>query len=184
MTVSIQDRIVALAKGNRRSTRLLATFSDGFAAGWAMAVKECFRHQLDIRYTARVESRSTGYGPVHKRQVKVWTQGPRIAFDGGHVFYDTPLAYERWERALQHINVACAVLEATPNEIRKKNGPDAKTELSALVDGYVVIELFVPHRDKTKLVSQNKFKLTQNEFLEFLMTGKLNRAGALQPPAA
>jgi hypothetical protein len=183
MTVSIQEKIIALAKGNPRSTQLLASFSGGFADGWAMAVKECFRNQLDIKYTARIENRSTASGPTIKRQVKAWTQGPRIAFDTGNVFYDTPLAYEKWDRAMQHIKRACVVLEATPNEIRKKKTGNTKKNINELIDGYVVIELFVPNRGKTKLISQSKFKLSQNQFLEFLITGKLNWAGKLQHPA-
>ena len=183
MTVSIQEKIIALAKGNQRSTQLLASFSGGFADGWAMAVKECFRNQLDIKYTVRIENRSTISGPAIKKQIKVWTQGPRIAFDAGHVFYDTPLAYGKWDHALPQIKRACVVLEATANEIRKKKTGNTKENINELIDGYVVIELFVPNRNKTKLISQNKFKLSQNEFLEFLITGKLNRAGKLQRPA-
>ena len=184
MTVTIQEKIIALAKGNQRSTQLLAAFSGGFADGWAMAVKECFRNQLDIKYTARIENRSTVSGPVIKKQVKVWTQGPRIAFDTGHVFYDTPLAYEKWDRAMQHIKLACAVIEATPNEIKKEKTGNSKENINVLSDGYVFIALFVPNRNKTKLILQNELKLSQNEFLEFLITGELNRTGNLQLPVA
>lgn len=180
MSISIKEKIIALARGNQRSNELLATFSGGFADGWAMTVKECFRNQLDIKFTARIENQPTVSGKASKRQTKIWTQGPYIAFDAGHVFFDTPLAYTKWSEAMQHVKQACMVLEAAPNEVKKKKTGNTKVNINDLVDGYVIIELFIPNRNKTKLISQNKFKLSQNDFLEFLITGKLNQDGKLQ----
>ena len=175
MTLTIQDKIKALAKKNYRSLQLIADFSDGYAGGWEMAVKECFRTQLDIRYTVRVENHSVASGLAVKRQVKVWTQGPRISFDVGHVFYDTPLAYGRWDQALRHMKRACVVTEASPNDIRKK-----KTgSINELIDGHVLIKLFVPNQSKTGLIPQSRFKFSQNNFIGFLITGKLDQAEKL-----
>ncbi len=173
MNLLLQEQIRALAQGNQRSTRLLAVFTDGFAVGWAMAVKACFRSQLDIKYTARVEKQPTTAATTAKRQVRIWTQGPRIAFDAGHVFYDTPLAYDRWGLALQRIKRACMVLEATPNEIRKRKPGDGQGPASELIDGRVLIELFSPDRNRTRMISQHRCELSQNAFVEFLMTGNL-----------
>lgn len=177
MSLSIREKILSLAQGSQRSSDLLVRFSDGFAAGWFMAVKECFRTQLDIKYTARIESPRTVSGPAVKKQIRIWTQGPRIAFDAGHVFYDSPRAYGNWADALAHNTLACVVLEAAPNEIRRQQTAAAKASVSALIDGYVVIELFAPNRNKTRLKSVHKCKLSQNDFLVFLKTGELNQAG-------
>lgn len=172
MTLTIQDKIKALAEKNYRSLQLIADFSNGYADGWEMAVKECFRTQLDIRYTVRVENQPAASGPAIKRQIKVWTQGPRIAFDLGHVFYDTPLAYGRWDQALRQMKRACVVTEASPNDIRKGS-------INELIDGHVLIKLFVPNQSRTGLVPQGRFKFSQNEFLDFLITGKLDQAEKL-----
>ncbi len=177
MSRTIVKQMTALAQKNQRSTELIAEFSGGFAVGWTMAVRECFRSQMDIKFTARTENQPAPAGQESKKQVKFWTQGPRIAFDAGHVFFDTPLAYAKWDNAMQHIQLACSILEAAPNEVRKKG--QAPMGGNALIEGYVLIELFVPNRNKTRLISKGKLKLSQNDFLDFLMTGKLNRAGEL-----
>ena len=60
MTFSVHHEIEQLAKSGKRSDKLIATFKEGFADNWYMAVKECFRSQLDIKYTSRIENHSKG----------------------------------------------------------------------------------------------------------------------------
>jgi len=173
MKDSIRSKIEALAARNHRSTELVADFSGGFADGWYMAVKQCFRNQLDIKYTTRVEHITNASNMLMKSQVRIWTQGPRIAFETGHIFYDNPLAYGNWDHALRHIKLACFVVEATPNEIRKKKTDATKDEINELLNGQVVFDLFVPDQCKTKLKPRDRFTISQIKFVEFLMTGNL-----------
>ncbi len=175
MTVSIYKRIDKIAKSNKRSTKLIANFLDGYADGWNMAVRESFRPQLDIKFTPRVQERLNGIDKAEKGHVKVWTQGPRIAFDKGHVFYDTRLGYEKWERALKHINRACIVIEAKPNGVKKKKTNNNKGQYE-LIPGFVEIELLTPNRERTSLVPEGVYKISQNEFIEFLISGNLQRS--------
>lgn len=175
MTASIHRQIEQLAKNNKRSTKLMATFVDGYADGWHMAVRESFRPQLDIKFTSRVQGKSNGVEKAEKRQVRVWTQGPRISFDKGHVFYDTPRGYEEWDKALKHINLVCMVLEAKPNDVKKKEIDNSKGYIYELIPGFVELELLTPNPEGTKLITKGSSKISQNEFVEFLKSGNLNK---------
>jgi hypothetical protein len=175
MTISFHEKIEQLAKNSKRSTKLIANFLDGYADGWHMAVRESFRPQLDIKFTSRVQEKLNDIKKAEKRHVKVWTQGPRIAFDKGHIFFDTRLGYEKWDRALKHINRACIVIEAKPNDVKKKKTNNNKGQ-NELIHGFVEIELLTPNRERTKLISEDLYKMSQNEFVEFLISGNLKRS--------
>jgi hypothetical protein len=165
MKFSIQEKIELLATSGNRSTELIATFKDGYADNWFMAVRECFRSQLDIKYTPRIENLPNGAG---KREGKLWTQGPRFAFGKGHIFYDTPLGYELWKEAIKQIKLACIVVGGKPNDIiKKKSGNE-------LIEGFVVVEFLIPDIDKAKLIKQGERKMSQNKFVEFLTHGNEN----------
>ena len=174
MTVSVQEKIIRLAATSRRSTELLAHFSDGFADGWYMAVRACFRAQLDIKYTAksaRSEIVAEAQAAPHPGG---WTQGPRIAFDRGHVFYDSPKGYQCWSQAVREINTACIVKEAKPNDVRKLPATAADSS-SVLVDGHVVFDLFTAVPDRCGLIFDRECKCSQNDFVAFLMDGDYRR---------
>jgi len=170
MTISVQHEIAKLAKSGKRSDRLIATFKEGYADNWYMAVRDCFRSQLDIKYTSRIENQSKG---ALKREVKLWTQGPRIAFDKGHIFYDTPYGYQLWDEAIKHIKLACVVTNGQPNDVKKEKSPNSKKKINKLIDGFVEVEFLIPKNDKTKLIKSDEKKMSQNEFVEFLMYGNL-----------
>ena len=168
MTSSVQYEIEQLAKSGKRSDRLIATFKEGYADNWYMAVRDCFRSQLDIKYTSRIENQSKG---DLKTEVRLWTQGPRIAFDKGHIFYDTPYGYRLWNEALKHVKLACVVINGKPNDVKKEKSPNSKKKINKLIDGYVEVEFLTPNNDKTKLIKRDEKKMSQNEFVEFLMSG-------------
>lgn len=170
MAFTVQHEIERLAKSGKRSDRLIANFKEGYANNWYMAVKDCFRSQLDIKYTSRIESQSKG---AVKREVKLWTQGPRIAFDKGHIFYNTPYGYQVWNEAIKRIKLACVVIDAKPNDIKKEKSPNSKKKINKLIDGFVEVEFLIPNNDKTKLIKRDEKKMSQNEFVEFLIYGNL-----------
>jgi len=169
MTIPIHKQIEQLSKNNERSTNLIATFSDGYADGWHMAVRDSFRPQLDIKFTPRVQGKLNDMEKTEKKQVRVWTQGPRIAFDKGHIFYNTRKGYEEWGEALKHIKLVCIVLEAKPNDVKKKKTD--KGFIYELIPGFVEIELLIPNDERTELVTKSIRKIPQNEFVEFLKNG-------------
>ena len=177
MSVAVREKIVRLAAANRRSTDLLARFSGGYALGWHMAVKACFRAQLDIRCTVRNLRNSTTVQSEAGKLLWSWTQGPRIAFDRGHVFYDTPEGYQPWSQALKAIGLACIVKEAKPNEVRKEPSK-AGDSPGPLVDGFVVFDLFKTDPERVELLFERECRCSQNEFVEFLISGDYRRFGS------
>jgi hypothetical protein len=140
----------------RRHTNLIASFVKGYADGWFMAVKECYRSELDIKFTERKKN---------KQSYWEWTQGPYLSFAEGHLFYDTPKAYEKWEQALKAIKIACQVTSATPTILGKNKN---------LVDGTVTFTLYNPDKEHTSLIAVKEYELSQKEFVNFLKTGVLN----------
>ena len=159
MTFSVHREIEQSAKSGKRSDKLIATFKEGFADNWHMAVRDCFRTQLDIKYTSRIENRPIG---AQKREVKLWTQGPRIAFDKGHIFYDTRHGYRQWSDAIKHVKLACIVVNGKPNDVKKEKFPTSNKKVRKLIDGFVEVEFLIPNNDKTKLIKRNEKKMSQN----------------------
>ena len=137
----------------KRSLDLIAKFVDGYAKDWRFAVGECFRDELDIKYTQRVEN---------SKKVMRWTQGPYYCFTEGHILYDTPKGYLQWSEALKHIGVVCSVIRATPNSLNNQG---------AFVNGQVYFKLSKPNKSRTSLNALGNYHATQNEFVEFLKTG-------------
>src|SRR5690349_8992526 len=100
------DKSLTENVSTRRSTDLIANFTDGFADGWHMALKESFKMELDIKLTLRKKN---------KISYIEWTQGPYYCFSEGQLIYDTREAYTCWKDALKNVNVACQVFAAKPN---------------------------------------------------------------------
>ena len=146
-------------KRQNRSLDLIADFIDGYAKGWHFAVGECFRDQLDIKFTDRV---------INGKKTKRWTQGPYFCFVEGQVIYDTPKAYLQWSEALKQIKLRCLVLRAVPNRLDSKEN---------LINGAVVFKLSKPNKNKDGLETIGQYDLTQNDFVGFLKTGILAAKG-------
>jgi hypothetical protein len=120
----ILAQAIALRDGDFRMEHLLADFDkgDGFAKGWRMAVGECFRDSLDIRSIKRTDEAAdeAANEVVGDEGVMKWTQGGTYAFSQGDVVYDTPRAYQCWDKALKSICVAYQVLQGSPSRPRKE----------------------------------------------------------------
>lgn len=110
-SLQILSRAIALLDKDPRMENLLADFSTDYAKGWHMAVGTYFRDALDIKQTPKV---------TKDRKTVIWTQGGAFSFSQGDVLYDTPLAYQQWDDALQHIQAAYQVLESTASRSEKK----------------------------------------------------------------
>lgn len=148
----------------KRSVDLNARFVDGFADGWHMALKECYRMELDIKLTERKKN---------KISYNEWTQGPYYCFSEGQLIYDSKEAYTNWQHALKRVNIACQIVAAKPNmPIKYENEQTGKTEFKVL-EGYVRFILFKPDDERTKLVPYVGYNLSQNCFVHFLKTGEL-----------
>lgn len=99
--------------------------------------------------------------PTSKQAVFEWTQGPYFSFAEGHLFYDTPKGYEKWEMALRNIKTCCKIISATPTELKNKE----------LVEGIVNFTLYRPNKNHTLLEVVKEYKLSQTAFVDFLKTG-------------
>ena len=163
-----QQEIEQLARSGKRSDRLIANFKEGYAENWHMAVRESFRPQLDIKYTSKIERLSSG---TTRRKIRLWTQGPRIAFDKGNIFYDTPRGYQVWGKAIKHIKLACLVINGKPNDVKKEISPNSKKKVNKLINGFVEVEILIPNKGWTKLIKSHEMKMSQNEFVDFLIKG-------------
>jgi hypothetical protein len=151
-------------ESTKRSTMLQADFVDGFADGWYMAVKESFKMELDLKLTERKKNKIVYYE---------WTQGPYYCFSEGQLIYDVRDAYTCWQDALKKVNLACQIVAAKPNiPIKIENEVTGKAEFKVL-EGYVLCVLSRPDDGRTKLVPYVGYKLSQNDFVNFLKTGKL-----------
>jgi hypothetical protein len=139
-----------------RHTQLIADFVNGYADGWFMAVKECYRNQLDIKFTERKKN---------KNSYLEWTQGPYYSFAEGHLFYDTPKAYGKWGQALKAVRIACQITSAKPTTLDKNRN---------LVEGTVTFTIYKPNKNATSLVAIRDYEVSQREFVNFLKTGQLN----------
>lgn len=140
----------------KRHSQLIAHFVNGFAKGWHMAVKDCYRNELDIKYTERKKN---------KQSFWEWTQGPYYSFSEGHLFYNTPKAYRKWEEAIKDIKIACQITSARPTILDRNK---------KLVEGMVEFTIYEPDKKFTSLKAVKDYKLSQEEFVNFLRRGALN----------
>lgn len=151
-------------KRAEKTTELLANFVDGFADGWHMALKESFKMELDIKFTERRKDKISHYE---------WVQGPYYCFSEGQLIYDDRNAYTNWQNALKTVNLACQIVSAQKNiPIKIDNEETGKPEFRVL-EGSVKFLLFKPENERTRLVPYVGYNLSQNEFVNFLKTGKL-----------
>lgn len=152
------------AASTKRSADLNASFIDGFADGWYMALKESFKMELDIKLTERKKNKVSYFE---------WTQGPYYCFSEGQLIYDARDAYTCWQDALNKVNLACQIVAAKPNiPIKIDNEVTGKSEFRVL-EGYVQFLLFRPDEERSKLVPYVCYNITQNDFVNFLKTGEL-----------
>jgi hypothetical protein len=140
----------------RRHTNLIANFVNGYADGWFMAVKECYRNQLDIKLTERKKN---------KQSYLEWTQGPYFSFAEGHLFYDTPKAYKKWNQAIKAIKIACKITSATPTMLDKNKN---------LLEGVVNFTIYKLDKQLESLIATRDYKVSQEGFVNFLRTGRVD----------
>ena len=146
---------------SKRANKLIADFSDGFAKDWFMPVKECFKRELDIRYTQRVKNKIANYE---------LTQGIYYCFSKGQVIYDSKLAYVDWFKYLETGNYACQIIEDRPDQPIPHQGNDT-TENKLKYDGYVKFVLYKIDIYSKKLIAVACYNVSQTEFVVFLKSG-------------
>lgn len=154
---SLMGNDIGIKNRTKRSEDLIAKFSDGYAENWFMAIGEQFKNELDIKKTKRKKN---------SEFIGVWTQGTSYSFAEGQVFYDTPKGYSIWSEALGKIIFTCKILkaEAKTNTAKHKGAHE----------GFVEFALYKINSEKTNIVEIGIHKMTQDDFVIFLHTGKID----------
>jgi len=128
---------------------------------WFMYVPSCFNDCLDIAKTDRVV-KTDDSGPKKKTK-KVWTQGSRFSFHRGCTLYDTPKAYHRWGDAINEIRYCVSIYRGENAEPAARDN-DRKS-------GTVEFTVLSPSKRAASFEEIGTFKLTQDEFIGFLIDG-------------
>ncbi|EMX2842123.1 TPA: hypothetical protein ACWXL4_003061 [Escherichia coli] len=169
----------------RRSTALIANFSDGFAVGWRFAVKEVFKEALDIRLT------KVTYGDYI---YEVWTQGSSYQFHQGDVFYSDRSGYGSYSEFLQRddavvlqVKYECfsgydtvSLFDGSFSGELSVNGriePRIVERLPVLVEsqtydpGKIIVDVFIPNEKRNKLKLFGELSMNQDDFIYLLQSG-------------
>lgn len=183
----------------KRSSALIATFRDGYAAGWAFAIKECFKEALDIKYTSIKRK---------KTEIKIWTQGTSFSFKSGSIFFSHIKAYSNYKEflsapdavALQIVNdgnagyETIASLEGSFSGVympAKLSGRTSftdislRTELQRFDKGSVVVDIYTPNKESDKLIKISSISMSQDYLVTLLQTGMmiLDNTKSIEPPS-
>ncbi len=185
----IEDELEEIELVTRKINRkeyLIAQFIDGFAAGWAFAVKDAFRDALDIKLTNKT---------INKKSFQIYTQGQSFNFDEGDSFYNDKSAYEDWLTFLKGENPICLQVHSstssgfeTKETFELTNSPLSITRYSKnkkneekirslkVIDqlfnpGTVIVKVYIPNQEKTKVVEKESLTLKQDELVNLLQTG-------------
>jgi hypothetical protein len=154
-TLDILKRLTADSSPQQtRLTELLKPAEATYAEGWFMCVGKCFNDPLDIRLTERT---------INGDKLRVWTQGGAFSFREGDTLYDTRDAYQEWSKALKSISLCVQVKQALPASIALDG--------SKRSSGSVTIDIFKPNEGRTKLVGYGHYTMSQDSFVEFLISG-------------
>jgi len=137
---------------------------------WFIYVPSFFNDCLDIAKTDRrfktgnkIKDKKTGKMKDETKIRKVWTQGSRFAFHRGCTLYDTPKAYYMWGDAINEIKYCIS--------IHSEKCAKPAMDKDERVPGEVVFSILSPCPQTKSLKEIGEFKLTQDEFVRFLIIG-------------
>lgn len=137
---------------------------------WFIYVPDCFNECLDISKTNRtvktgrkILDEKSGRLKEETKLEKKWTQGSRFSFHRGCTLYDTPKAYQEWDKAIREIKYCISV----------ENGMNARPAVNFddRFPGEVEFTIFTSSNNKNTLQKIERFTLTQDDFVRFLIQG-------------
>jgi len=123
---------------------------------WFMYVPTHFNDALDIRKMTRFDN---------KQPYEVWTQGSNFSFKQGDVLYDHAEGYAEWDKAITQINQAIQVRAAMDVTPAKSGSPRFA--------GLVEFEILKPSSAKKQLEPTSRHSMTQDAFILYLISGRL-----------
>ena len=140
---------------------------------WFIYVPSYFNDCLDVVKTDRriktgrkIRDGKTGKMKEEKKIEKVWTQGSRFDFHRGCILYDTRKAYQSWSKGVNEIKYCISI----------NSGKSARPAMDKdkRVPGEVEFSILTPNQQTKDLKEIGEFKLTQDEFVRFLINGDPN----------
>ena len=175
----------------RRTETPSVTFASRQADGWAFAVGECFRMQLDIRLDERMDTEANlekknrlgrELEPSEKVKRSVWTQGtpPAYSFGRGHVFHEVEESREGVRRSivvlLARPDPGALVETQTTDETGAEVTVGTGTEEGNSKSGFVDYEVLTYRNgrllsDAKGVAVKEQSSCTQAAFAELLRTG-------------
>ena len=173
----------------KRKKRRLQTssldFKNGYAVGWHFAIGECFKDQLDIKQTERMETLIANDGTPLMEPVTDYENGKQKLDKNGMLPQDeraqslevgldnraissrsvrgtssttNPEAYElKWGDALKVIGKCCRVIEATPDTLLMSS-----EELEDVSPGSVTFSVTAPKKDGSGLEGRRRTVRTKS----------------------
>ncbi|UJX40400.1 hypothetical protein K9F62_17105 [Desulfovibrio sp. JY] len=190
----IFQKLIAQNKTNRLET-LLATFADGYAEGWAFPIASQFREAIDIRFTtqkvnkipeqawtqgSRFEFRE-GYTVYDTREAyetsKTALQHVKVAFQIQKSSPAIPAAVnlQKWPTRPDDAEIKRYIALFGQNYV--SHGEEVKKKEYILrvqtkrFAGYLEVAKLVPDDQKQHLVKVDEFPISQDHFVEWLITG-------------
>lgn len=148
-SIELFTKLTTSGRVTRRSKELLRDAKKVSNTGWYMHVPAAFNDALDIKFESS--------GPN-----KGWTQAGCFAFKQSDTLYDTEMAYQKWSDALKEIGMAVVVTAASPAGIGDGNSRHS---------GIVAFQVLLPAADRSQLREAFDWRLTQDEFVRFLIEG-------------
>jgi hypothetical protein len=177
----------------RRTETFTTNFVNRKVEGWAFAVGDCFRMQLDIQLDARMDLQANTEKKLvlgrplktsEKTQRSVWTQGvpPAYSFDRGHVFHEVNESKEGMRRSLVVLLARPdpdALTEAKdPDDFAEETTPPPTIEETSSSEGFVDYEVLTYLHGNLVLTQsgfpiKERFSCTQSMFAELLLRAVL-----------
>ncbi|MFM8364220.1 MAG: hypothetical protein ACKOAS_03625 [Verrucomicrobiota bacterium] len=137
----------------KRSLDLLKNPEAPSPSDWFLCAPAFFNNALDLKLSDRKKDGES---------LEVWTQGADFSFSVGDTLYDTPEAYEPWDRAIKKIQICVQVVEAVAA---------SGTESGARFEGRIKADILVPDSHRKKLFKKTTIETTQDEFVSFILFG-------------
>ncbi len=155
-SIDILDNLLKIepTKRFKRSTELLADFSNGYAEGWYFCVPIFFYDALDIKFT-------------FQKKLKLWTQGSAFNFSTGDMIWNHAYPYcEKFVSEIIKPKIGVQVQSSAPCL--------PKTKHRLRNSGKVNFTIFTERNDPvSKIIWKiaGHHSLSQDGFIEFLIKG-------------
>lgn len=194
-SLHILNELVTQTTSKRLET-LLASFDDGWAKGWAFAVDSQFFEALDIKFIQRTSSKTsirvwTQGSWFNFREGYFIYDTPKAYLEWGEALSHINVAFKvnksstaipatneprTWPEKPDSAAIKSHIASFGQNyvshtEETKKDGQYTLRVQTKRFAGYLEVDMYIPNAEKTALIVQDSFPISQDDFVEWLITG-------------